>query len=39
MTEILFPLSSGERDGVRGVGYLDIGNWSLFGIWNLVIGI
>jgi hypothetical protein len=20
-------------------GYLDIGNWMLFGIWNLVIGI
>ena len=39
MTGILFPLPSGEKDGVRGVGYLAIGYWSLFGICDLVLGI
>jgi hypothetical protein len=41
MTKILPPPSlSGERGRVRGS--LDIwilGNWKLFGIWDLVIGI
>jgi len=32
MTKIL------EKD-LGGFGYLDIGHWDLFGVWDLVIGI
>jgi hypothetical protein len=32
------PLPCGEREGVRGMS-LEIGDWNLFGIWDLELGI
>ncbi len=44
MTEILAPSPhpsplGGEGKGEGRSDYLDISNWNLFGIWDLVIGI
>jgi hypothetical protein len=41
MTESLVPhpFLYSPRGGERRCGFLDIGNWKLFGAWDLVIGI